>query len=324
MLKKIYNLLIIIGLFVVFILVFIWSVSFFIVKKGTVVPNVVNMNLEEAQHIFRKHHLKYIIEGNDPANLKKNKIKYKNIEILNQYPPAGEIILKKFKISLFIRIIEEMTKVPNILGLDSVNARFEVENNNLIVGKISYIKSKVDLNDKVIFQEPIAGTSVKKGTPINFYINTGVIKKYILVPYFMDNEISYVKSSIRKIGLFSNDDSPKGVIVSQSLIPGDIVPINSQIIFDVLDKNMEENNTAPLPIEVPTNKKKFYIINYTFSSFMGTRRGKIYISSSGKKEQLLNKNIKAGYNYKKLITYKGTAIIEIYLDGKKIFKKELN
>ena len=71
------------------------------------------------------------------------------------------------------------------------------------------------------------------------------------------------------------------------------------------------------------HNKKFYFLNYTFSSFMGTRRGKVFIVSNGKREQLLNKNIQAGYNFRKLITYKNNATIEIYLDSKKIYSKDL-
>ncbi len=323
MLKKIVNIVVLLLLLLIFGLTFIWSVSIFIVKHKVVVPNVVNMNLKEAQRVIRKHHLKFIIEGNTLSNFKKNKIKFTNIEILNQYPNAGQKILRRFKISLFVRIIEETTKVPDIIGLDSVNARFKIENNNLKVGNISYVRSKVDLNDKVIYQEPIEGTSVKNGTKINYYINSGVSKKYILVPYLMNNDINYVRSSLKQLGLITYNNMQTGEVVSQSLIPGNIVTVNSNITFDIV-KNISEN-TEIKPIRVNNNigKRKFFILNYTFSSFLGTRNGKIYLSSNGKREKLLSKNIRAGYNFRKLITYHDHALIQIYLDGKMIYKKEL-
>ncbi|MCD6579831.1 PASTA domain-containing protein [bacterium] len=321
--NKVLKFFIILTLLIIFGLTFIWSISLFIVKKEVVVPNVVNMNLKSAQRLLKEHHLRFVIEGNDIGSLRKNKIKFTNVEILNQFPHSGERILKKFKISLFIRIIEETTKVPCLIGLDSVNAKFEIENSDLSVGEISYVRSKVNLRDKVIYQEPIAGTSVNKGSTISYSINSGILKKYVLVPYFMNNDLEYVKPSIEQLGLILGNNPPSGEIVSQSLIPGDIVSLNSPIVFDVIDKSKKATRTKIIPVNTSINKKKFYIINYTFSSFMGSRRGKVYVSYDGKREQLLNKNIKAGYNFRKLITYGNNAKVEIYLDGKKIFTKEL-
>lgn len=113
------------------------------------VPDVTNRTVGEATRMLTDAGLKY---SADTSNA--NRI------VVSQVPGAGEILVEKSLVRLYLQGNDTRfnTIVPNIVGMDIVNAARTLTNANLNI--------KISGNGVVAYQSPVAGTSVEQGSVV--------------------------------------------------------------------------------------------------------------------------------------------------------------
>ncbi|MGA7837696.1 MAG: PASTA domain-containing protein [Ignavibacteriaceae bacterium] len=116
------------------------------------------------------------------------------------------------------------TVVPNIVGMDKVQASKILEENNLqpVIGDTTYDASVP--KDAVMLQKPGAGETVKTGRRIYLYISGG--DPVVSVPALKGKSLRDAKFALERLGLSLGQvedvpsDNPKDMIFDQQYAPG--------------------------------------------------------------------------------------------------------
>ena len=113
------------------------------------VPDVTNRTVGEATRMLNNAGLKYSADTSD-----------NNAIVVSQVPDAGETLVEKSVVKLYLEGNDTRfnTIVPNIVGMDIVNATKALTNANLNI--------KISGNGVVSYQMPEAGTSVEQGSVV--------------------------------------------------------------------------------------------------------------------------------------------------------------
>jgi serine/threonine-protein kinase len=116
------------------------------------------------------------------------------------------------------------TIVPNIVGMDKVQASKILEENNLqpVIGDTTYDQSVP--KDAVMLQKPGAGETVKTGRRIYLFISGG--DPVVSVPSLKGKSLRDAKFALERLGLSLGQvedvpsDNPKDMIFDQQYAPG--------------------------------------------------------------------------------------------------------
>ena len=317
--KIILGIIIFIGLMIYGYFVYL-GVTIFTVKRRVVIPPLIGEEFEAAEKLLKKRGIKYEIIENKTLD-------YPDRTIFFQYPDAGREILKGYRIKLYVAKNDGNTKVPDLTGLDLVNARIVLDKNRLQLREVKHVRSRINLSDKIIHQSKRINSFVEIGTKVDLIINEGTIKNYLLVPYFLNNKYEYVQTTMDPIGLFElKKEKDEGEVISQSLSPGNIVKYGNGIQFSVISSTDVIRDTKPNLINENgknASRKEFRFFKYSFPSFLGQKSAKIYLYKDGQRIKLFDEIIKGGKIFKKLISFKESAKVKVYLNGKLIEEKKL-
>lgn len=99
--------------------------------------------------------------------------------VISQTPKAGKKLTSSTKVKLYVNMTkdeDELERVPKIVGLDSADAKKEVESSGFEWGSVTEQESS-EPKGTVISQSPDAGTEIKKGYRINVVISSGTVQK---------------------------------------------------------------------------------------------------------------------------------------------------
>jgi beta-lactam-binding protein with PASTA domain len=198
------NVLVFIGIFLLFSVVILFSLKK-ITKWGqsSVIPNIVSMNLEEAEDKLDAVNLDYEI---------KDTVYRKDIKegtIIEVQPAAGLEIKSGRTVFLVISSKRPpMVEMPNLVGRSSLRfAKIELESRGLVVGNLSYIPSTEKdavLSQKIGNTEIKAGTQIPKGTTINLTLGDGLTGIVITPPFVIGKKYAEVMETLNSSGISAN------------------------------------------------------------------------------------------------------------------------
>lgn len=132
-----------------------------------IVPNLVNMSLENANKTINNLDLKLSITDKHDSQVEKN-------HVISQTPPKGTKLQKGDTVTIVISLGPEDLSAPNLLGFSLSDAKKILEGKGLVLGSVSYSYSEIYKEGIVINQNPVSGVeSVKKGDSINVVVSKG-------------------------------------------------------------------------------------------------------------------------------------------------------
>lgn len=132
-----------------------------------IVPNLVNMSLENANKTINNLDLKLSITDKHDSQVEKN-------HVISQTPPQGTKLQKGDTVTIVISLGPEDLSAPNLLGFSLSDAKKILEGKGLVLGSVSYSYSEIYKEGIVINQNPVSGVeSVKKGDSINVVVSKG-------------------------------------------------------------------------------------------------------------------------------------------------------
>ena len=132
-----------------------------------IVPNLVNMSLENANKTINNLDLKLSITDKHDSQVEKN-------HVISQTPTQGTKLQKGDTVTIVISLGPEDLSAPNLLGFSLSDAKKILEGNVLVLGSVSYSYSEIYKEGIVINQNPVSGVeSVKKGDSINVVVSKG-------------------------------------------------------------------------------------------------------------------------------------------------------
>ena len=132
-----------------------------------IVPNLVNMSLENANKTINNLDLKLSITDKHDSQVEKN-------HVISQTPHQGTKLQKGDTVTIVISLGPEDLSAPNLLGFSLSDAKKILEGKGLVLGSVSYSYSEIYKEGIVINQNPVSGVeSVKKGDSINVVVSKG-------------------------------------------------------------------------------------------------------------------------------------------------------
>ncbi len=134
-------------------------------KEMIEVPDVVNLEQEEAEKRLRDSGFRYVIEEEVHETIE---IGY----VTKQEPSAKEKAEKGTEITIYVSAEEEQAVVPKVTGIFQTEAEKLIVEAGLVVGDITMGESDEEYG-KVIGQTPSAKTGVEKGTKVDLLISEG-------------------------------------------------------------------------------------------------------------------------------------------------------
>lgn len=212
------KLLILTGGFFVIILLMNFVVMPWYVRHDTLVkvPSVTGLNFEEAKQKL------------DEAGLEgtQGDIRYDPSKpigtVLDQIPPADQVVKDGRRIYLIISGGEQLYDVPNLVGRSLREGKFMLSQRNLLSQEVEY-KASVQYPAGIILgQLETAGSKVKKGTMIGLIVSTGMESGDIKVPDVTGKNIEEAKKlliasklTIGKINYQPTDNLPLNAVIDQ-------------------------------------------------------------------------------------------------------------
>jgi eukaryotic-like serine/threonine-protein kinase len=212
------KLLILTGGFFAIILLMNFVVMPWYVRHDTLVkvPSVTGLNFEEAKQKL------------DEAGLEgtQGDIRYDPSKpigtVLDQIPPADQVVKDGRRIYLIISGGEQLYDVPNLVGRSLREGKFMLSQRNLLSQEVEY-KASVQYPAGIILgQLETAGSKVKKGTMIGLIVSTGMESGDIKVPDVTGKNIEEAKKlliasklTIGKINYQPTDNLPLNAVIDQ-------------------------------------------------------------------------------------------------------------
>ena len=243
------NVLVFIGLFLLFSIVILFSLKK-ITKWGqsSVIPNIVNMDIEEAEDKLDAVNLDYEI---------KDTVYRKDLKdgTIIEVQPASGLEIKSGR-TVFLVISSKrppMVEMPNLVGRSSLRfAKIELESRGLLVGNLSYIPSTEKdavLAQKIGNTEIKGGTQIPKGTTINLTLGDGLTGIVVTPPFVIGKKYDEVMDMLNSSGISANFYFDKDVKDTASAIVYRQYPsaLNDEKI------NMGESMDIFLGTKIPQN-----------------------------------------------------------------------
>ncbi|UCG55744.1 MAG: PASTA domain-containing protein, partial [Phycisphaerales bacterium] len=153
--------------------------------------------------------------------------------VVSQYPAAGTLVTAGSEVHLQVSLGPETVEVPNVVGRLLAEAESRITAADLIVGEVDRAYSSTVARDRVITQNPAAGTEVKVGSAVDLLISLGPAgPELVVVPDVVGMPLFGAKSAITTAGLVVgatsgqySDAVPEGSVISQEPRGGTSAPM---------------------------------------------------------------------------------------------------
>lgn len=201
-------------------------------KPEVTVPNLVGFEVTEAEKLAEKNGLKLNVVKREPNEA------VQPGGILSQVPKPGMVVRKGRVIDVVVSSGIETVMVPDLTGKTLIEAEILLDQAGLKRGDIYSESNRNIPEDHIIRQKPAPNTKIQKGATVDIYRSLG--PEYVEVPNFIGAPLVKVQSELPSLGLVFNNSviyktSPylQGNILDQKPLPGEVVPINTEMSFVV-------------------------------------------------------------------------------------------
>jgi len=148
----------------------------------------------------------------------------------------GLVLLFNYVIMPFVVRSGQMVEVPNVLGLNRWEAVAVLEKGGLYPGRVDSAPSQTVARDKVISQNPPAGTRVKVGREVILTISQGPLT--VVVPDLREISVRNARLLLEEadltLGLSAEVHDERfeaGTVIAQYPLPGQLVAPRSEVRF---------------------------------------------------------------------------------------------
>ncbi|MBQ7529535.1 PASTA domain-containing protein [bacterium] len=208
--------------------------TYFAIPEEVEVPAIQGKNFLEANEILKKAGLRLRIEEG------KHTGKFPNRVIISQEPAPGKSVRKEREILAVVSLGPERYKVPVLKGHNLREVKKMLNNNKLILGKVTYVQKDSNRPEEVIDQKPVAGSFVTKGDKVDITINKGFGMAKVVVPDCRERPLAKALPLLEKVNLnvgkvtwSVSENNVAGRVLSQSPPSGSDVMSDTDVELEV-------------------------------------------------------------------------------------------
>lgn len=271
------------------------------------VPDVVEMNVEEAAAVLEKLELTLKVT---------NSINHPTIEegkIVSQLPEAEQTVKKKTTVEVEISKGPTMVKVPDVLNAPLLEAEAAITQVGLSVGETTRVYHEQIPSGEVVYQEPLADKEVVQGSAVNLIVSKGPEPIWIKMPLLTGSNLSQAKAILQNYNLVlgivepeTNHEHTKDTVVRQDPGPESEILQGSVVNLVVSD--------GPGPI----SGQQTVSIQLTNSGTV-----KIVVDDEEGRNVVYENYHYQGDFIQRTVSYHGAGFIEVYVNNRMIERKEV-
>lgn len=199
-----------------------------------VVPSVAGMSLDQGREklfsvgllteIRSREYDKNVPDGN----------------IVSQNPESGEKVKKGRRILVTVSKGKEFAVIPNVKKLTERQARIELKKAGITIGDAKKSFNNDNPADAVIDAFPSSGTTISRDMKVDLLVSKGAKPTSAEMPNIVGESVTGAQKKIEETGLtvgkinYKNDSSLlPGTVISQSVSPGENVPLSTSVAITV-------------------------------------------------------------------------------------------
>ncbi len=163
-------------------------------NQGVTVPDVTKKSIADAEDLLTRAGLRFeVMDRRSNENFPPD-------YVLDQAPDGNSIVKPNRKIYLTVNTSETPTAiVPEIVNLSLRNAQIQLSTHGLELGNVEVASSR--FRNTVLSQSVPAGTSVRRGTPVNLVVSDGLGMNKVPIPDLTGKRLAVAQREIRQAGL---------------------------------------------------------------------------------------------------------------------------
>jgi len=201
------------------------------IERGAVkVPQVQGLSLEQGREKFFGAGLLTEIKSREYND------QVPEDAIISQNPDPGTPVKKGRRMLVVVSKGAEFASIPDVSGMAEHQARTEMRKHGYAVAEVKRKFSESVPYEKVIETDPQAGAGVSRETKVVLYLSRGSKATSAEMPNIVGETVEDAQKKIESCGLklgdiaYRSDPSLKsGMVTSQSIPPGETVPIETTV-----------------------------------------------------------------------------------------------
>jgi beta-lactam-binding protein with PASTA domain len=163
--------------------------------KERVVPNLVDLSIEEAEEVLKKDGLLLAVMSEEyvpekPAGL-----------VVSQTPEPESVVKKGRRIKVVISKGAKMAVVPNLKGVSLRQAELMLDQAGLKIGEVFTTANDTFPENVVVSSVPSFGISVPEGISVRLLINKSSSNQTVIVPNLVEKNLKEAYNIAKESGL---------------------------------------------------------------------------------------------------------------------------
>ena len=201
------------------------------------VPDIRGMREDVAASALGDHDLKYQVIGDEFS------VEYPESTVSSQNPQPGQVVKQGRKIVVMMSRGGEFRDVPYCVGKPLRTARIILGKNGLLLGSVARVSMRGGYPEEVLSTEPLPGTGIVRGSPVNILVNEGSKGPNLIIPDLRQQSYLGAKMKLERMGFF----------VQESSLDERFNPLRSKIVLHdpPVGHVVSRGDTVTLIISVP-------------------------------------------------------------------------
>ena len=214
-------------IFIMFFSLKIFQIVYFN-EKYYKVPNLKSYTVKEVTEALKNSELSIKEAGEEFSDLPIG-------EIFLQEPEANSVVKKGRTIKVWVSKGKALVQVPNLVGMNYLDAKVIAEQKGLIIDKVITVKAQGEYNE-VLATDPNTNTLMTRGEKISFLVNGAEqvveVKMPDIIGISFDSALEILTKNSLIVGNVEFTSIPevqKNVIIKSSIKAGTKIPAGSAV-----------------------------------------------------------------------------------------------
>lgn len=214
-------------IFIMFFSLKIFQIVYFN-EKYYKVPNLKSYTVKEVTEALKNSELSIKEAGEEFSDLPIG-------EIFLQEPEANSVVKKGRTIKVRVSKGKALVQVPNLVGMNYLDAKVIAEQKGLIIDKVITVKAQGEYNE-VLATDPNTNTLMTRGEKISFLVNGAEqvveVKMPDIIGISFDSALEILTKNSLIVGNVEFTSIPevqKNVIIKSSVKSGEKIPAGSAV-----------------------------------------------------------------------------------------------
>lgn len=218
----------------------------------TTVPNVVNLNEKDAKKYLKEAGLNIKV-----TNSKTEKVPLDTVYI--QYPLPGKEVKVNRTVHIWVNNGPDQ-KVPNIIGTELLDARSQLQGQDIQIERIDYLPSNKKYNT-ILAVYPKPGTKLELNQKISILVSSQKVVDPSTMPNLIGLDLNDARVLLNQVGLEINNTTrrydatlPENTIISTNPAPGAKIGKDQKITV-VINEGQKAPSNKPSVEEIINNSQ---------------------------------------------------------------------